>query len=198
VALPIPPDAMVIFFRVGFRERDEVPGCLGLHCRIDEKKHRSGADQTDRCEVADGIVVHALLDRRNDGMRHVGEQQGVAVRRGFGSDLDTETTASTRTVVDDDLLAERFRQPLTEKAGEHIRAAAGRVGHDEGDGMIGIGLGRQRGAGKGNEGARASFAGILLHYLSRAALIKDGRNLMSPSSKARTPPSALSTFLNRS
>jgi hypothetical protein len=61
VALPIPPEAMVIF-RVGFRQRDEVLGCLGLHRRIDEEKHRSGADQTDRCEVADGIVLHALTE----------------------------------------------------------------------------------------------------------------------------------------
>src|SRR5215831_1965613 len=47
-------------FRVGFRERDEVPGGLRLHRRIDEKKHRSGADQTDRREVADGISTSEL------------------------------------------------------------------------------------------------------------------------------------------
>ena len=153
---------MVIFSGLGLRERDEVRGCLGLHRRIDEKEHRSGADQTDRREVADRIVMHALLDCRNDGVRHVGEQQGVAVRRGFGGDLDAEAAAGAGTVVDDDLLAERFRQRLAEQACEHIRAAAGRVGHDQGDGMIGIGLGgqclpwrigrTQQDAGKGDEG----------------------------------------------
>jgi hypothetical protein len=90
-------------------------------------------------------------------MWHVGEQQGVAVRRGFGGDLDAEAAAGAGTVVDDDLLAERFRLPLAEKAGEHIRAAAGRVWHDESDGMIGIGLGRQRGAGEGNEGGESKL-----------------------------------------
>ena len=134
MALPIPPEAMVILSGFGFRERDEVRRGLGLHRRIDEEEHRSGADQTDRREVADRIVMHALLDRRNDGVRHVGEQQGIAVRRGFGGDLDAEAAAGAGTVVDDDRLAERFRQRLAEQAGKHIRAAAGRVGHDEGDG----------------------------------------------------------------
>ncbi len=101
--------------------------------------------------------MHALLDRRNDGVRHVGEQQGVAVGRGFGGDLDAEAAAGAGTVVDDDLLAERFRQPLAEQAAEHIRAAAGRVWHDEGDGTIGIGLGRQRGARERNEGGESKL-----------------------------------------
>jgi hypothetical protein len=140
------------FFRLGLRERDEVLRCLGLHRRIDEKNHRGGADQADRREVADGIVMYPLLDRRNDGVRHVGEQEGVAVRRGFGSNLDAEAAAGAGTVVDDDLLAERFRHPLADEASEHIRAAAGRIGHDEGDGTIGIGFGRSRSAGESREG----------------------------------------------
>jgi hypothetical protein len=119
---------------------------------LTKKKHRGGTDQSDRCEIADRIVVHALLDRRNDGVWHVGEHQGVAVRRGFGGALGAEAAAGTGTVIDDDLLAERFRQPFAKKAGEHIRTAAGRVWHDEGDGMIGIGLGCHRGAGEDNEG----------------------------------------------
>jgi hypothetical protein len=101
--------------------------------------------------------MHALLDRRDDGVRHVGEQQSVAVRRRSGGDLNTEAAAGAGTVVDDDLLAERFRQPLAEKAGEHIRAAAGCVWHDEGDGMIGIGLDCQRGVGEGNEGGESKL-----------------------------------------
>jgi hypothetical protein len=84
-------------------------------------------------------------------MRHVGEQQGVAVRRRFGSDLDAESATGAGTVVDNDRLAERFRQSLAEKASEHIRAAASRVWNDEADGTIGIWLGRQGGAGEGNE-----------------------------------------------
>jgi len=42
-------------------------------------------------------------------VRHVGEQEGVAVRRGFGGKLDAEAAAGAGTVVDDNLLAERFR-----------------------------------------------------------------------------------------
>ncbi len=101
--------------------------------------------------------MHPVLDRRNDGVRHVGEQEGVAVRRGFGSDLDAEATAGADTVVDHDLLAERFRHPLTDEAREHIRAAAGGIGHDEGDGVIGIGFSRQRGTSEGYEGGESKF-----------------------------------------
>src|SRR5262245_14637035 len=61
------------FLRVGFRERDKVLYCFGLYRRIYEKDHRSGSDKTDRREVADRIVMHTLLDRRDDGVRHVGE-----------------------------------------------------------------------------------------------------------------------------
>ena len=57
--------------------------------------------------------MHPLLDRRNDGVRHVGEQEGVAVRRGFGGDLDAEAAAGAGTVVDDDLLAERLVHATT-------------------------------------------------------------------------------------
>ena len=110
MALPIPPEAMVILSGLAFASATKSARCLGLHRRIDEKEHRSGADQTDRREVADRIVMHALLDCRNDGVRHVGEQQGVAVRRGFGGDLDADAAAGAGTVVDDDWLAERFRQ----------------------------------------------------------------------------------------
>ena len=73
-------------------------------------------------------------------MRHVGEQQTVAVRRGLGGGLGTEAATGTSTVIDHDLLAKRFRQSLAKKAREHIRATAGRIWNDEGDWMIGIGL----------------------------------------------------------
>ena len=96
--------------------------------------------------------MHPFLDRRNDGVRHVGEQERVAVRRGFGSELDAEAAAGAGTVVDHDLLAERFRQPLTDEAREHIRAAAGRIRHDQRDGVIGIGFSRERGASESYDG----------------------------------------------
>src|SRR6516225_119184 len=102
-----------------------------------------------------GIVMHALLDRRNDGVRHVGEQEGVAVRRGFGGNLDAEAAAGAGAVVDDDLLAERFRHSLADEASEHVGAAARRIGHDEGDGTIGIGFGRERSAGERHKGGES-------------------------------------------
>ena len=86
---------------------------------------------------------------------HVGEQEGVAVRRGFRGDLDAEAAAGAGTVVDDNLLAERFRHPLTDEASEHVRAAARRIGHDEGDGTIGIGFSRERSAGERHKGGES-------------------------------------------
>jgi hypothetical protein len=124
---------------------------------LTKKNHRGGADEADRREILDWIVMHPLLDRRNDGVRHIGEQEGVAVRRGLGSELSAEAAAGAGPIVEDDLLAERFRHPLTDEASEHIRAASSRIGHDERDGMIGIGLSRSRRASESDESGESEL-----------------------------------------
>src|SRR5262245_10506073 len=101
-------------------------------------------------------------------MRHVGEQQRVAVGRGFGGDLGAQAAAGAGAVVDDDLLAERFSQPLADQAGEHVGAAAGRVGHDHADGSIGIRLRRRRGAGEGGESEKGGEDELCRHANSVA------------------------------
>ena len=55
-----------------------------------------------------------------------------------------EGVAGAAAVLDDDALAPLLRQPLGDGARQHVGQRAGRGGHDDGDGAVGIGLRRAR------------------------------------------------------
>jgi hypothetical protein len=75
------------------------------------------------------------------------EQEGVTVGVRLGDDIRTDRAAGAAHVLDDDRLAEGFRQALREEARQHVGRAAGREGDDHPD--------RARGEG-GLSGARRS------------------------------------------
>src|SRR5262249_27701561 len=86
-------------------EPGELAQGLRFYLRIDEKEHGGGADQGNGRKVGDGIVLHSLLNRRNDGVRHVGKEERVAVGRRLGGKLDAEAAARSGTIIDDNWLA---------------------------------------------------------------------------------------------
>jgi hypothetical protein len=59
------------------------------------------------------------------------EPQRVAVGRGTHDGLSTDIAAATRTVVDNEWLAQSFRQPLAYEPGEDIGPAASGERHDQ-------------------------------------------------------------------
>ena len=82
-------------------------------------------------EVADGIVgqLHqADVDRYGCD---VADHQRVAIRRRFGRQVHADRAACTASVIDDERLSPALGELLIDRAGEQIRATAGRQRHDE-------------------------------------------------------------------
>jgi len=59
------------------------------------------------------------------------QEQRVAVGRGTHDGLGADIAAATRTVVDNEWLAQSFRQPLAYDPGEDIGPAASGERHDQ-------------------------------------------------------------------
>src|SRR5262249_5140079 len=89
-------------------------------------------------------------------MRGVDEEQRIPVRRSLEHGLGRNISCGASSVLDDELLAEAFRQPLTEEAGNDVVRPAGDKADDDTDWPRGITLGacnprhsRQRGRASG-------------------------------------------------
>ena len=85
----------------------------------------------DRHDVADEIERKLLVERRVDRVGRADDEQRVTVRwcphDGFGADV----AAGPRPVVDDELLAQPFREPLRDEArGDVGRTAGGKADDD--------------------------------------------------------------------
>jgi hypothetical protein len=74
----------------------------------------------------------------------VREEDGVAVAGRFRGELRADVAAGARAVVDDDLLPQHLRHPLSEDARDRVRIAAGGARDDHADRLRGIRL-RDRG-----------------------------------------------------
>src|SRR5262244_4046193 len=72
----------------------------------DVDQRRRIADQRNGGKVADRIERQVLVQRSQDGMTGIGEQDGVAVGGRSRDRLRRDEAARTGTICDDDLLAE--------------------------------------------------------------------------------------------
>ena len=125
--------AVVQLARPGARERDELLQVLRRHVGMDDVQARHLGEQRDRLEVLDRVVGELVEDERVDRERaDVAEDQRVLVgRRGDLGHRDVAGAA--RLVVDVDALAEQLAELDRGRAGDDLRAAAGRERHDEAD-----------------------------------------------------------------
>ena len=69
-----------------------------------------------------------------------GHQPGITIGRGLCRERIAHSAARARTIIDDDGLAEFFRQMVRENARRDIRTAARRKADQKADGFGGIGL----------------------------------------------------------
>jgi hypothetical protein len=60
-------------------------------------------------------------------------RERIAVGRALRRRLGADRAARAAAVLDDDRLSEAFGESLLDDAGDDVRSAAGRVGHDETD-----------------------------------------------------------------
>jgi len=107
--------------------------------------------QPDGGEVLD-VVLDLFGDQLVDGQLVAGaHQQRVAIGLGIGHLLRANGAARTAEVLDHHRLAQAGGQLSAHHAAHQVGAAAGRVGHDDGDGLGGVrwGLGPGRGYGGG-------------------------------------------------
>src|SRR6266436_312661 len=107
-------------------------------------------DSCDRRDVADEIEIEFVVERRVDRVRRACQEQRVAVRRRLHDRLGTDIAGGTRSVLDDEWLAEALRQPLTHQARDGVSWAAGGKAHNDPHRPRWVDL-RPRDAGHGRE-----------------------------------------------
>src|SRR5215216_722596 len=82
-------------------------------------------------DVADEIEIQFVVERRIDRVRRTDQEQRVTVRRRVHDRLGGEVAAGAQPVLNDEWLAEPFREPLTDQAGEDVVRTAGGKADDD-------------------------------------------------------------------
>ena len=120
--------------------------------------HHGGftAEARDRRDVVDEVEAKLLVERRVDEICRRDQEQRVAVGRRVHDHLGRDVGAGARAVLDDELLAEPFRQPLPRQPRDDVGRAAGGKANDDAHRPRRIGLrpsearhGRKRGSARG-------------------------------------------------
>ena len=109
--LPAPADAKLILRGLA----------LAWERRIDHDHQIRAADAANRRDVAHEIERKIGVQRRIDGMRNRDVEERIAVRRRPHDRLGGDVGAGTGTVLDDERLAQLFRQLLRHNARNGVR-----------------------------------------------------------------------------
>jgi hypothetical protein len=139
--------------RIGLGIGDELGDGLGRHVRVHHhhvgEQHRPG----NRRAVANEIERQLVVERRIDGVVGSDEADGVAVGERAQRRRHADISTGADLVLDDKLLAQAFRQILSDDARHSVVWSAGSKRHDPMYRSRGIGLcpcdardGRQRGS----------------------------------------------------
>ena len=88
-----------------------------------------GADH--RHDVVHEVEIEIAVERGIDHVRGPNLQQCVAIRGGFGGRLGSDVAAGAGAVLNDELLAEAIRQPLTHQARLDVGSPAGGKADDD-------------------------------------------------------------------
>jgi hypothetical protein len=131
-------------------ERNQLADVCRGERRVPEQRLMDAHEPGDRDEVLLLVVgklafaVERRVDHERAGLR---EQQRIAIGRGLGDRGSAEHMRCAALVLDDDLLAPALREPLPNRASDHVGHPA-RSGRDrDGDGAHRIGLRLRRGRG---------------------------------------------------
>ncbi len=129
---------------VFLRVVDELRQRLGRHRRVDHKHERQQHQARDRHQVAEEVEVELVVERHVEHVGHGRGEQRVAVRRRFHDDLGADIGGAARPIVDDELLLEPLRQPLSDEPRGNVGRDSDRIRYDHADRPRRIGLRRHR------------------------------------------------------
>ena len=104
---------------------------LGRHRGVDLHDQRNALDPPDRRDVADKVEAELLIERDVDRVLRVHQQQRVAVGRHAGHGFGCDVAGGARPDLDEELLAEFFRQELGDQARDDVGRAARRLADDD-------------------------------------------------------------------
>src|SRR5262245_37052393 len=138
---------------IGLHQVDQLLDRLRRHVGMDDDGVRRRARLGDRDEVPVGIVGRLGEQARIDHVARGHEQDRIAVGRRPGGGTHAEVPGGTTLVLDDELLAELFRQLVPDQERHHVGRAAGRERHDDAHGLGRVGL-REGGARQEQRGAQ--------------------------------------------
>src|SRR5262245_49136589 len=146
----------VDFAWIGLSIGDELGDRLGRNRWMHH--HDVGHDNNagDRRDVADEIEVELVIECRVERVRRSGHKELIAVRECTHDGLRGDITARAWPVLDDELLAEPLRQPLTDETRGDVGATGGGIADNQAHWPRRIGLRprhmrhrRQRGSARG-------------------------------------------------
>src|SRR5262249_18504198 len=111
--------------RVGLGIDDQLGHGLGRYRRMKHDKVGDCANTSNRRDVADKIEIELVVERRVDCVRGTNQEKRVTIRRRAYDRVDTDIAAAARPVLDDELLPEPLRQPLSYQARDDVGSTSG-------------------------------------------------------------------------
>ena len=147
---------IIDFARASFGIGDELENRLTRDRWIYRHDKLCADNASDWRDIADEIVVELVVERRVGRVETTDQEKRVAVCGRAHDHLGADVAAATRPVVDNKLLAEPLRQPLSDQARRDVGRAGRGEWHDQTHRSRRIGLRpcdarncRQRGSGAG-------------------------------------------------
>jgi hypothetical protein len=91
--------------------------------------HDAAADSCNGRDVTDEVEIELVVERRIDRAAERDQEQRIAIWSRFHDRLGADIAAGSGPVVDDKLLAEPLRKPLSQEARvDVVRTAGGKTG----------------------------------------------------------------------
>jgi hypothetical protein len=117
--------------RIGLGVGDKLRNRFGWNRWVDLHHIRGADDARDRHDVADEIEIKFVVERRADCIIQPNQEERIPIWGCTHDRLSADIAAGTRSVFDEELLAETLRKPLADQARRYVRRTAG--GSDDDD-----------------------------------------------------------------
>src|SRR5262245_24289085 len=141
---------------IGFGIGDELGDRLDRYRGIHLYEKGLAMNARDRGDVADQIEIELVVERSIDGVHRCGHKERIPVRGRVYDRLGGDIASRARPILDDKLLTETLRQPLSYQARHDVGGTTGGKSDDDAHRPRRIGLrpsyardGRERGSASG-------------------------------------------------